>query len=340
MLEGEYPGATVNPQMYDELAHYYLDFVQQFEEASGVPIHYLSLFNEPIESYTNMSVGAIGSLLVDNVAPLFQKEAPHVGLTYASPPSRLSTIKKTPRAMAIPGVAEVTAALFYHGYDCSPWKCSQDEQEEKEDIFNITCPELRDSAALIEGLHELFPSYPLWMSEVCYAQEYGSYLGPDGGCPALPFDNFEDSIQWGKMIVADMRSHASAWIYWNMILDQNGGPHMTNPDHNDPEIDIQQPLIIVDTTNGEISLTGVYYALAHFGKYVRRGAMRVEVESSSMSVNVHVVGFYEEEEGRVVVQLVNDSEESNGVVLEFGEYVSEEVLLSPISITTLRFFVY
>ena len=338
MLEGDLPGATVNPRFYEELAQYYLDFTQQFETGSGVPIHYLSLFNEPIESYTNMTVSQIASLLVDHVSPLFQKHAPHVGLTYASPPSRRSTIKKTPRVMAIPGVSEATSALFYHGYDCAPWICSQDEEEKEENIFNITCPELRDSSALIEGLHEMFPSYPLWMSEVCYAQEYGSYLGPEGGCPALPFDNFEDSIQWGKMIVSDMRSHASAWIYWNMILDQNGGPHMTNPEHNDPEIDIQQPLVIVNTETGEVLYTGVYYALAHFGKYVKRGGERVRVEGD-VSVNVHFVGFFDEGEGRVVVQLVNDSEEKNSVVLEFGGFVSEEVELSPISITTLRFFV-
>jgi len=69
MLEGDLPGATVNPLFYGPLAQYYLDFVQHFEDASGVPIHYLSLFNEPIDSYTNITTAAIGDLLVNHVFP-------------------------------------------------------------------------------------------------------------------------------------------------------------------------------------------------------------------------------------------------------------------------------
>mmetsp|Transcript_2006 Transcript_2006/g.3118 ORF Transcript_2006/g.3118 Transcript_2006/m.3118 type:complete len:275 (+) Transcript_2006:785-1609(+) len=269
--------------------------------------------------------------------PLFQKQAPEVGLTYASQPSRATAAEKTSLAMTIPGVKESTAVLFYHGYDCSPWICK--DEDEDGNSANVTCPELRDSVDLIDGLHHLFPTYPLWMSEVCYAEEYGSYLGPDGGCPALPFADFEDSLQWGKMIVADLTvGHASAWIYWNMILDENGGPHMTNPKHNDPEVDIQQPLVIVNTSNDEISLTGAYYALAHFGRYVLRGSVRIGAKSTT-SVNVHFAAFVDSDEQRVIVQLVNDSQEKNTVILEFGDFTSTSLTLTPISITTLRFLI-
>lgn len=39
----------------------------------------------------------------------------------------------------------------------------------------------------------------------------------------------------------------------------------------DPEVDIQQPLVIVDSETLSVSYTGAYYALAHFGRFVKRG---------------------------------------------------------------------
>jgi hypothetical protein len=105
------------------------------------------------------------------------------------------------------------------------------------------------------------------MTEVCYAQEYGNWNGPPS-CPNLPFGAFDDALQWAIMITADLENWASAWIYWNMILDENGGPHLTSPEHNDPVYDRQQPLVIVSNRT-TVTYTGAYYALAHFGRFVQ-----------------------------------------------------------------------
>ena len=47
----------------------------------------------------------------------------------------------------------------------------------------------------------------------------------------LPRYDFEDGDFWGNQIFTDLESGASAWIYWNMILDQNGGPWAVSPSH-------------------------------------------------------------------------------------------------------------
>ena len=54
MLLGKLPdNATVDPKYYDALALYYADFVKAYSD-HGVRIDYLSLFNEPVDSYTNI----------------------------------------------------------------------------------------------------------------------------------------------------------------------------------------------------------------------------------------------------------------------------------------------
>lgn len=82
MLKGELPNATVDPQHFGDLAQYYLDYAEQFRMHAGFPLYYLSLFNEPKDSYTFISTEEIARLLVEHVGPLFraQKEAPKVSI--------------------------------------------------------------------------------------------------------------------------------------------------------------------------------------------------------------------------------------------------------------------
>ena len=51
--------------------------------------------------------------------------------------------------------------------------------------------------------------------------------------------DFEDGDFWGNEILTDLEFHASAWIYWNMILDEKGGPWLVSPVHHDPEADVR-----------------------------------------------------------------------------------------------------
>jgi hypothetical protein len=45
----------------------------------------------------------------------------------------------------------------------------------------------------------------------------------------LPRYDFEDGDFWGNEILTDLEFHASAWIYWNTILDEKGGPWLVSP---------------------------------------------------------------------------------------------------------------
>lgn len=325
------PLSNVDPAHYPDLARYYLLYAQHFHQAAGFPLRYISLFNEPHDSYTYITVPEIADLLVNHVGPLFRlasKQDPSLpGLTYATQADRNTTFYRTPQVLAIPGVVDYTSVLMYHGYDCAPWVCSGN---------NNTCPQLDWSTSLIANLTARYAHLNVswWMSEVCYAQEYGNWNGPPA-CPALPFAAFQDALQWFRMMVADFRAGASAWIYWNMVLNPQGGPHMTSPEHNDPAVDIQQPLIIVDPATDSFSLTGAYYAMAHFGRYVERGA--VMVESSGGEPNLPHVAFFHRQNRTLVVQLANDFASARSVVL----YISGRdagcvhFLAPPVSIVTV-----
>lgn len=143
-----------------------------------------------------------------------------------------------------------------------------------------------------------------------------------------------------------------------MILDTKGGPWLISPEHNDPPINIQQPLIIVDPPKGTYQLTGAYYMMAHFGKYLEPlECVRVGLEASSLSEtsaangftasatsesdlpgNFKFVAFLNPSKKKVVIILMNDDTSTRTAYLNFAGNFAQ-IDLTPISITTLEFTV-
>jgi glucosylceramidase len=146
----------------------------------------------------------------------------------------------------------------------------------------------------------------------------------------LPRTDFEDGDFWGRQIFGDLESGASAWIYWNMIVDQDGGPWLVSPIHGNPDPNIQHPVVIVNRDTKQVTYTGCYYYLAHFSKFVRPGAVRLGVKGSAQGVRC--LGF-KAPDGRLVAQLINSRQEQNEVGLNFrGEWLN--LTLPPLSMTT------
>ena len=80
----------------------------------------------------------------------------------------------------------------------------------------------------LSDIHNKYPELPIWMTEVCYVS---GTLFPPNGPKKSPVHEFSDGEFWGNMIMNDMKNWVSGWIYWNMILDQDGGPWLVSPEH-------------------------------------------------------------------------------------------------------------
>jgi glucosylceramidase len=121
----------------------------------------------------------------------------------------------------------------------------------------------------------------------------------------------------------DLESGTSAWIYWNMILDENGGPWLVSPEHRDPDGNQQHPVVIIDRKKKEVTYTGLYYYLAHFSKFVRPGAVRVETGGSiggefggGTYQKVRCIAF-KGRDGGMVAEVLNSGKQPTAVVLHW-----------------------
>lgn len=355
MLKGDLPDhATVDPKYYAVMAQYFADFIMAYKK-ENVTIGYFSMFNEPWDSYTHISDPEMARLLGEFVGPLFDKLGlrKDTKLTYGGQCARETAYQHIPNIMANAAAAKYMDHLAYHGYDCQ-FNCTKDRQNYDK----------------IATLHNKWPDLELFMTEICYA-----YNGDDPNCehestmqnctdwprnhslaPALPRFAFEDGRIWGSRIISDVQAGVSGWIYWNLLLDMEGGPYQNSPKHNDKGTNLQQAVIHVDAAAQTYHPTGLFWYLAHFSKYVRNGMLRaksvVKVLAGSDEISarnyeslskapegtagVEAASFLDKANGRVVVQLLNHFDWNETVQLTFGKHTAN-MILPGVSITTASF---
>jgi len=289
----------VDPKYFDALALYYLRYLQEYEK-NGIFIDYLSLFNEP-GIYTKIPYTKIRDLIKDHVGPLLEKAGVKTKIQLSEAPSR-EEAKNYETVLSDPAARQYVAALPYHGYDFKN--------------FDV-----------IANLYRKYPSLPLWMTEVCWAYEAGAPRHVP-----LPRYDWEDGDFWVNQIVSDLEVGAAAWIYWNMILDEKGGPWAISPVHGNPDPNVQHPVVIINRQTKQVIYTGLYYYLAHFSKFVRPGAVRIEAKGSAKGVRC--VAF-KTPEGGFIAQLINSGKADTKVGIETGGR-SLSVALPAVSITTLQ----
>jgi glucosylceramidase len=196
--------------------------------------------------------------------------------------NRPEALQKFPAVLDDPEIRKHISSLTVHGYD---W----------------------DKFSTLSDLHNKYPDLPIWQTEVCYARVGNMPTNePPDRQLLLPVYDFSDGEFWGNMIMNDMKNWVSVWVYWNMILDQNGGPWLVSDVHGDPDDNRQHPVVIINQITKEVTYTGLYYYLAHFSRFIRPGAYRINCSGGSSQLNF--AGFLNID-GNIVLNVINNGNE-------------------------------
>ena len=271
----------IQPKYYPVLAKYFLRYLEEYKKR-GINIDYLSMFNEPEQVYTKIKYPEIRVLIRDHVGPALQQSGLSTKLMLSEAPERGKAFLRYPVVLDDPAARKFLSAVAYHGYDFKNF----------------------DKIAALEAKYS---DLPFWMDELCYAYEAGYPKNKK-----LPIYEFDDGDVWGNIIFNDLEAGTSAWLYWNAILDETGGPWAISPIHGNPDPNSQHPVVIINKTTHEITYTGTYYYLAHFSKFVRPGAVRIQTTGKTKGVRVMA---FKTPEGGVVAQLINSNTDGTEVNL-------------------------
>ncbi|MEK4850970.1 glycoside hydrolase family 30 beta sandwich domain-containing protein [Paenibacillus sp. FSL H7-0756] len=176
---------------------------------------------------------------------------------------------------------------------------------------------LKGAEAEVDGVAwHWYGGAPSAQSEVlaAYPDTEVHFTEGSGGEWIPPFEQaFSNVMRTGIEI---LRNHSKSFVLWNMALDEQNGP--TVPGFGQSTC---RGVVTVNQQTRELTYTLDYYALAHFSKVIRPGALRLA--SNASREHLRSVAF-RNADGSLAAVLFNDSEaeETVSVRLEGEELLT------------------
>jgi glucosylceramidase len=161
----------------------------------------------------------------------------------------------------------------------------------------------------IERVHSVYPDVEMYWTEG----------GPDYVDPHYATNWSE----WSKTFSGILRNWCRSITAWNFALDEHGRPNIGPFPCGG--------LLTINSASQEISYSGQYWAFAHYSRFIRRGARRIE--SQSAAADLYHAAFENPSGGRVLV-LTNPGP-SRQCYINLGDKAAA-VSLSPDSVTTIE----
>lgn len=149
---------------------------------------------------------------------------------------------------------------------------------------------------------KVFPDKSVIMSEGCtFSGEKGMYKS----------DARQQSRKYAHDIIGDLNAGLTAFIDWNITLDEKNGPYHWREGRSYCDSGI-----FCDTENNELVFTPNYYVIGQFNKFIRPGAVRIGL--SSYTAVLETTAFMNTD-GSIAVVIWSDTS---------NEYASGQSLLS------------
>src|SRR3984893_3773988 len=106
----------IDPKYSPVLAKYFVHYLEEYKKR-GIPVDYLSLFNEPEKVYTKIKYPEIRTLLRDFVGPAVVQSGLSTKMMLSEAPERGDAYKRYPVVLDDPAARKFVSVVGYHGYD-------------------------------------------------------------------------------------------------------------------------------------------------------------------------------------------------------------------------------
>ena len=117
----------------------------------------------------------------------------------------------------------------------------------------------------VQKVHDEFPDKQLIFTEGC--QEGGPHIG-----------SWDLGERYATSIINDLNRWTVAWIDWNLILNEQGGPNHVGNYCSAP--------IIVDTRTQNLLYQSSYYYIGHFSRFILPGDKIINSKNTNDTIDV------------------------------------------------------
>lgn len=257
-------GGKLKPECRDAWAEYYCRFIKEYGK-EGIRMWGLSVQNEPAATQ------------------------PWESCVYTAEEERDFVRDHLGPALERNGLQDIKVMIWDHNRDLLLQRASLVYQDPAAAryvwgaCFHWYCENCFDHPRL---LHEAFPDKHLLFSEGC--QEGGPHIG-----------SWALGERYARSIISDLNAWTEAWVDWNMLLNEQGGPNHVGNFCSAP--------ILFDRQNKKLLYQSSYYYIAHLSRFIRPGAKRLSCSSTHDALEVTA---FLNPDGRIAVVALNRSAES------------------------------
>lgn len=263
-------GGSLKASAYDPYARYFVKYIQAYSSI-GIPVYAVTVQNEPeYEPLSNagmlLSAAEEADFIKNNLGPAFAANSIDTKILCYD-----HNWTNTNHATAIledPAALNYLSGSAWHSYAGDP--------------------------VAMTKVHDAFSSYGMgiWFTEGGSGTWVGS--GADKGTWKTCF---QDQVH---NLILITKNWAKTVIWWNLALDQSGGPCVYSNTNNYGIVRVNSVSKTVETPY----MSG-YYSLAHVSKFVRPGAYRVDTTNSTGQLES--VAF-KNSDGNIVLLIYNPSD--------------------------------
>lgn len=266
-------GGKLKPECRQVWAEYYCRYIREYEK-EGIKIWGLTVQNEPEATQSWDSCIYTGEEERDFVRDYLGKALHAAGLQDVKlmiwDHNRDRMFERAKVVFDDPEAAKYVWGTAYH------WYCG--------DFFDN-----------VQRVHDAWPDKHLLFSEGC--QEGGPHYG-----------EWELGERYARSMIADLNRWTAAWVDWNILLDETGGPnHVGN---------LCSAPIIADTVNQVLNFQSSYYYIGHFSKFISRGAKRIIAAATKDELETTA---FVNPDGKIVTVVLNRSEKEIKFCLKFRD---------------------
>ena len=231
-------GGKLKKEFRDSWANYYCKYINAYEK-EGIPIWGISVQNEPDAKQTWDSCIYTAEderdFIRDYLGPALESRNLLDKKVIIWDHNRDIMVERVRTVLNDPEAAKYVWGTGFHWYN-------------------------GDHFDAVQQVHNDFPNKELIFTEGC--QENGPHIG-----------SWDLGERYATSVINDLNRWTVAWIDWNLILDENGGPNHVGNYCSAP--------IIVDTRSQDILYQSSYYYLGHFSRFIKRGDRIIECENKT-----------------------------------------------------------
>ncbi|WP_226659897.1 glycoside hydrolase family 30 protein [Pseudalkalibacillus hwajinpoensis] len=268
-------GGKLLPEYHSVWANYYMKYIEAME-TEGIPIWGLTIQNEPeakqVWDSCLYTAEEERDFIKHHLGPAIRKSGREGLKVIIWDHNRDVVFDRASGVLSDPEAAQYVWGTGLHWYV-------------SEEFENLT------------KVHDAFPDKHLIFTEGCI--EGGVQLGA-----------WHTGERYARNIIGDFNNYLEAWIDWNIVLNEEGGPNHVGNYCDAP--------VIVDTKTGDVHYNSSYYYIGHFSKYVKPGAVRISCSEPTERIQTTA---FRNTTGEIVVVMMNENDKSTIVNLMLQDQV-------------------